>query len=339
MKSKEIIKRVLEFDGPPRMGYNFNYPNPSDMAFGGLTNTNIPDKEYQAWGHYPKLLEKVPGFKGEVCLRDGNIFGRLGGVTNGECIRGALEDGWEYLDNYVDAYLAPYRLPENYELGKLQKWAETNCDMFTVSGIMSLQAIARDARTIGNMLADTVLESQNLKRLVNECAKTAVAQADMLSSCKIDSVVIYDDWGLQNSLYISPKSWREIWREPYARVIERLHSHKIKFLLHSCGLVRDIIDDFVEIGVDAFQFDQPALYDFDDLSKKIGGKATLWAPVDIQKVLPTGDKNKIQSEAARMIQKFYKGGGLIAKDYPSLGDIDIKDEWAGYAPDIFMKGF
>jgi uroporphyrinogen-III decarboxylase len=159
----------------------------------------------------------------------------------------------------------------------------------------------------------------------------------MLKKCGIDSAVMYDDWGLQNSLYINPKSWREIWREPYRRVIECLHSHGMKFMLHSCGFVHDIIDDFVEIGVDAFQFDQPALYDFNDLSAKIGGKATLWSPVDIQKVLPTGDKEKIQVEAKRMIQTFYKGGGLIAMDYGSLADIGVKDEWAQYARDVFTE--
>ena len=334
MTNREIIRQVLDFDNSPRIGYDFNYPNPSDMVRGNFGY--VPDREYREWGRYPELLEKAPGFDGEVCRRNGNIFGRLGEKTNGECIRGALEDGWETLDDYIGIYLNPYRDPKSYELESLAQWSNNNRDMFTMATIMSLQAISRDARTIGNMLADTVLETQNLKLLVNECANIAIAQVDMLNKHNINSVVMYDDWGLQNSLYINPKSWREIWKEPYARVIERLHSYDMKFMLHSCGYVNDIIDDFVEIGIDVFQFDQPALYDFDDLAKKIGGKATLWSPVDIQKVLPTGDKNKIQTEALRMIQAFHKNGGLIAKDYPALDDINVKDEWAQYARDVFI---
>jgi len=332
MTSKEIIRRVLEFDNSPRIGFCFNAPNPSDFSYGSFGN--VSDKEYQSWGRYPELLEKVPGFDGEVRRQNGNIFGRLGGKTNGECIKGALEDGWEYLDGYIETYLEPFRNPESYALENLAKWAADN-DRFTVTAIMSLQSIARDARTIGNMLADTILETENLTHLVNACADIAVAQVDMLHICGLDSVIMYDDWGLQNSLYINPKSWRKIWKEPYSRVIERLHGHEMKFLLHSCGFVRDIIDDFVEIGVNAFQFDQPAAYDFDDLSKRIGGKAALMSPVDIQKVLPTGDKEKIQGEAKRMIQTFHRGGGLISMDYASLADIGVKDEWAQYARDIF----
>jgi len=333
MTSREIIRRVLEFDDPPRIGYCFSYPNPSDFAYGGFGN--LSDKEYSQWGYYPGLLEKTPGFTGEVCRRNGNIFGRLNGKTQGECIKGALEDGWDNLEDYIENYLEPYRDPKNFDLDNLKKWAETKTDMFTMSGILALQSTARDARTLNNMFADTVLEKENLKRFINACADIAVSQTDMIHGCNIDSVIIYDDWGLQNSLYINPKSWREIWKEPYARVIERLHGYGMKFLLHSCGCVRDIIDDFVEIGVDAFQFDQPALYDFDDLSRKIGGKSTLMSPVDIQKVLPTGDKNQIQAEAMRMIQTFHKNGGLIAMDYGSLSDIGVQDEWAQYARDVF----
>ena len=333
MTSKEIIRRILEFDGPPRIGYCFNWPNPSDFAYGGF---GVPsEKKYGEWGRHPELLEQTPGFAGEVCLRGGNIFGRLGGRTNGECIRGALEDGWDGLDSYIEAYLSPLCDPKNYDLKGLAAWAGAQ-DKFTFTGVMALQSTIRDTRTIGNMLADTVLESENLKRFVEACADVAVAQADMLGGCGMDAVITYDDWGLQHSLYINPESWRKIWKGAYARVVERLHGHGMKFLLHSCGCISGIIGDLVEIGVDAFQFDQPALYDFEKLAAQIGGKATLISPVDIQKVLPTGQKEKIQAEAKRMIETFHKNGGFVAMDYGSLADIGVKDEWAQYARDVFV---
>ncbi|MCL2664271.1 MAG: uroporphyrinogen decarboxylase family protein, partial [Defluviitaleaceae bacterium] len=115
-----------------------------------------------------------------------------------------------------------------------------------------------------------------------------------------------------------------------------LHESGMKLLLHSCGCVDGIADDFIGAGIDVFQFDQPMLYDFESLSRRIKGKATLWSPVDIQKDLPTGDKELIQAEARRMIKAFHQGGGFIAKDYPSLNDIGVKDEWAGWAREIFL---
>jgi len=176
-----------------------------------------------------------------------------------------------------------------------------------------------------------------LRRLIDACADIALAQTDILQTCGFDAAMMFDDWGLQHSLYLSPESWRAIWKKPYARVAERVHCYGMKFMLHSCGYIMDIMDDLIEIGVDAFQFDQPALYDFEYLSQRIMGKATLWSPVDIQKILPSGDKSLIQAEARRMVGAFHRGGGLITKDYPSLDDIRVKDEWAQHARDIFMS--
>ena len=336
MTGKEIIRRVLEYDNPPRPGFDFIWPNPSDIMADFGTFSVIPnlDVEYREWGRYPELLKKVPGFTGEVRMSNGCIFGRLGGKTNGECVYAALEDGWWSFEQYAEKYLEPYRDPRSFDLDEIEN-REGYRDKFTTFSVMPLQSTVRDIRGIDNMLADTVLEIDNLKCMVSLCADIAVAQVDMLAPRGADAAMMYDDWGLQHALLVSPQIWREIWKGPYARVIERLHSHGMKFLLHSCGNVWDIINDFVEIGVDAFQFDQPAIYDFEKLAMSIGNKAALWSPVDIQRILPTGDRETIRAEARRMIKTFYKGGGLIAKDYPSLGDIGVKDDWAQYARDVF----
>jgi hypothetical protein len=338
MTSKEIIRRVLEFDNPPRVGYNFNAPEPSDFAGCGVYPIKTPDDSYKKWGRYPELLAQVPGFAGEVMRTDGNIYGRLNEKTSGECIRAFLEDGWEKLDEYIETYLDPMRREANIGVEKIQSFTKNNSEKFTMASIISLQAAARDARRLENMLADTILEKENLKRLVDACTDVAVYQADVLSRCGVNGVIIYDDWGLQDRLYLQPEIWREIWKDAYARLIDYLHSRGMKFFLHSCGMIRSIIDDLVEIGVDVFQFDQPAIYDYDDLSRVMYGKATLYSPADIQRVLPTGNKEFIQAEAKRMMDAFSHGGGFIAEDYGNYQAINIKDEWASYAREVFTGG-
>ena len=335
MNGREIIARVLEHRDPPRIGYDFTGPGPSDMRgdFGMYTAIRNMDTEYGEWGRYPELLAKVEDFAGEVCMRDGSVYGRLNKKTNGECVRAALEDGWGGYEEFFEKYLKPYGERGNYDLKGMADGVDG--EKFNVFAVMSLQSGARDARRIDNMLADTILEADSLRRFVDDCADIAIKQIEMLQPCGADAVMMLDDWGLQHSLYISPESWRAIWREPYARVIDRLHDLGMKYLLHSCGNVSPIVDDFVEIGLDAFQFDQPALYDFEKLRNSIRGKASLWSPVDIQKVLPTGDRELIQAEAARMVETFHDGGGFIAKDYPSYSDIGVSEEWAQYARDAF----
>jgi len=62
------------------------------------------------------------------------------------------------------------------------------------------------------------------------------------------------------------------------------------------------------------------------------------SPVDIQKVLPTGNRELIESRALEMCHLFREaGGGWIAKDYPSYQDIGIDPVWAKWAEDVIVE--
>jgi hypothetical protein len=58
-------------------------------------------------------------------------------------------------------------------------------------------------------------------------------------------------------------------------------------------------------------------------------KAALWAPVDIQKIMPTGDKALIEKGVDDMFEIF--NGLLIFKNYPDLKGIGVSEEWDMWA--------
>ena len=107
---------------------------------------------------------------------------------------------------------------------------------------------------------------------------------------------------------------------------------------HSCGYNYAFMEDFIDAGMDVFQFDQPDAYPSVVLASEFAGRVAFHSPVDIQKVLPTGDRKFIESRALEMCRMFrVAGGGWIAKDYPSYGDIGVKDEWAGWARKVIIE--
>ena len=94
--------------------------------------------------------------------------------------------------------------------------------------------------------------------------------------------------------------------------------------------------DLIEAGIDCFQLDQPAAYDMPELAALLKRhKVALWSPVDIQKVMPTGDRDYIESEARRMVDLFR--GGLIVKDYPDLHGIGVEPEWDMWAYNAVLR--
>jgi len=328
MTSKELIRRVLTFDDPPRFGLAFNPPNFSDVKW--VSAWTLVNKKYEAfaeWGRYPEVLSEVPDFTGEV-RRDrwGNIFGRLNEKTGGECLKGALQDGWELINDFA--------FPEMESIEKLEPFpAET----FNVCPITSVFSPLRDVRRIDNALADTILETENVSAFLERIIIFGLAQIRAAAAAGADAVSMCDDWGTQHATLISPESFNELFKPIYAALADEIHNRGMFYFFHSCGRVYKFINDLIDAGIDALMFDQPELSGIENLAEDFGGRVTFCVPVDIQKTMNTGDRILIESAALKMSRLLMKNGGFIAADYGSWKDINVTEEWAGWARKVFMR--
>ena len=74
------------------------------------------------------------------------------------------------------------------------------------------------------------------------------------------------------------------------------------------------------------------------IAENFAHKAAFYLPVDIQKIMPTGDRTLIQASAKKTVDLFReRGASIIARDYGSWKDIEISEEWAGWAKETFIK--
>ena len=328
MTSKETISRLIAHDSPPRFGFDFF--GLSDFGWANSRRiVGLPDNPYEKWGDYPEL-KKLTGFSGEL-RRDmfGNIYGRFNGKTNGECVRGAITD-WE------SCFFPLPRFDRGYR-DELMKQNLAANERFIITGGWALFSILRDARLISNALMDTVAEPEAVAAFIDRLADNEVEVIKSIAGCGIDGWIIYDDWGTQKSTFISPDSFRKLFKPGYKKICDALHEAGMKMFLHSCGYNYAFIEDFIDAGVDVFQFDQPDAYPSETLAREFAGRAVFYSPVDIQKVLPTGDRDFIERRAKEMCDLFgAAGGGWIAKDYPSYQDIGVRPEWAGWAREVII---
>ncbi len=332
MTSKELVKRVLERKKVDRLAVDFNAPNESDiLAVSPVKLFHKERQKFAEWGDYPELKEQAHHFNGELNMNPfGNIYGRLEGKTKGECVKGALQDSWSLLGDY--------KLPEidrGYQKDLVSRNFES-CEKFVLGYLpISIFSIFRDLRLMDNALMDTMLEKENVNRLLRMIDDLGAKIIENAAAALIDGLIMFDDWGTQISTFISPQSFRELFKPYYKSFSDKCHAHGIKFIVHSCGMIHPIIKDFSDAGVDAMQFDQPEIYGSQSLVEEFGDELSFYCPVDIQKVMATGDKWLIEKSCKQMIEAFIdNGGGLIIKDYPTWQDIDIKDEWAQWARDI-----
>jgi uroporphyrinogen decarboxylase len=313
MTPKEIIKRNLEFDKPERIGMRFGNGRMNDFrgARIGPSKTRSPEKwseggfeySYDEWG---------------------NLWHRVEGKSaKGEIFRPALED-WSKLDKLK---LPDYDEPSRYTGAK--RTFQESPGMYHTGGVPGFPfAICRYLRKMEIYLQDLLLERKNTDKLHRRVTELLEKVIDRWAEAGADGISFCEDWGTQNGLLVSPAMWREIFKPIYARLCGRAREKGMHVLMHSCGYNREILEDLAETGVNCFLFDQPALYGLEELSRILKRiKVCLCSPVDIQKVLPTGDVKLAEEHAKKMIELFGKpDGGFIADSYGDLHGAGIPEE-------------
>ncbi len=324
MTPREVIIRNLEFSGPERIGMKFSKGRENDFCMASMkpSRKNIPEKwseggfeySYDEWG---------------------NLWHRIEGKSaKGEIFTPALDD-WSKLDEFK---LPDFDDPSRYEGAK--KTFKENPDLYRLGGLPGFPfAICRYLRKMEVYLQDLILERENIDRLHEKVASLLEKVIIRWARAGADGVSFAEDWGTQLGLLVSPAMWREIFKPLYVRLCGLARENNMHVLMHSCGYNREILEDLAEAGVNCFLFDQPALYGLEELAallKKI--RVCLCAPVDIQKVLPTGDLKLIREHAGRMVELFGKpDGGFIADSYGDLHGAGIPEEADEEAYKTFLE--
>jgi uroporphyrinogen decarboxylase len=172
-------------------------------------------------------------------------------------------------------------------------------------------------RTIDNFFIDMALDRDFALCLVERVAAVEMALWDIYLKAVGPYVHIIQrasDLGTQLAPFISPALYREVLK-PYEEKVfsflkERAPQAKIWF--HSCGAVSEIIDDFIEIGVDILNPVQPLAVGMDssELKKRYGKRLCFHGGIDIQKALP-GSIEDVKKEIETRIDAFGPGGGYI----------------------------
>ena len=131
----------------------------------------------------------------------------------------------------------------------------------------------------------------------------------------IDIAAEADDLGAQHAPLFSPRTYREIVKPLHAELISYIKSRsKARFFLHSCGAIRDLIPDLIEIGVDCLNPVQVSATGMDTatLKQEFGKDITFWGgTVDPQGTLARGTPDEVRAEARRRIGDLKPGGGFV----------------------------
>jgi len=322
MDSRTLIKKVINFDSAPRIGYALPAPWPNDFAWGGIAPA--PGFQERRWteGNAECWIDEW-----------GCQWRRLGGISKGEVSQGAITD-WDQLDSY--------RPPD---LGLESRYADARRNFAAADGKYRIGGIpgcafnvSRYIRRLDNFLADCLLEPERVRRLNGLVMDEIEKAVRRLAAAGADAVMFPEDWGTQDRLLMSPKTFRELFLPEFHRLCRVAREVGVDVWMHSCGNVWDIIEPLIGAGIKVFQFDQPSLHGIERLNAAFGGRVAFECPVDIQRTLQSREAPKIRDEARRLCQVLGgHGGGFIACRYGDEEAIGIEAKWQDIACDAFVE--
>jgi len=114
-------------------------------------------------------------------------------------------------------------------------------------------------------------------------------------------------------MLIDPDLWRERFKPVYADWFGRIHKTGRLVFFHSDGWILPIIEDLIEIGVDAINC-QVAVMGEETLAEQYGGRICFWGELDRQQTLPRGTPDEVAAAAENMLRLFARPeGGFIAQ--------------------------
>ncbi len=183
------------------------------------------------------------------------------------------------------------------------------------AGIMEMAAWMRG---FANYFADFANNDKllvALMRKVMELKKAYWEKALAAVGDNIDAVNEADDFAGQFRMLISPATYRRLVKPLHRELFDFIHARtKAKLFFHSCGSIRPVIPDLIEIGVDILNPVQVSATGMDsgELKREFGKDITFWGGgVDTQRVLGDGTPEQVRADTRRRIADLAPGGGFV----------------------------
>ena len=129
----------------------------------------------------------------------------------------------------------------------------------------------------------------------------------------IDIFMTGDDFGQQSGMLMSPEMWRRFLAPGFGELVEIGKRAGAAVMHHSCGSIRPIIGDMIDLGLDVLNPIQPDTYDMDPRSLKaeFGARLAFHGSINIQRTLPFGTPEEVRAEVLDRVRALGPGGGFI----------------------------
>ncbi len=241
--------------------------------------------------------------RSEVFEKDGTvILGYVGGYFK------SFEDfeNWQPLDPHWEARLNHFKVAREIQ-------EELNNEIFSIPAVGALMECSWESfglETFSKILA----RPKQAKKVFDNRGEFTLEVVKILAENDARLILLWDDYGFKNGLFMSPKNYRKYVFPWIKRICDAAYKRDCKILLHSDGDLMEIFEDIIECGVDVLNPIESTTanpeYDIFKLNEKYGDIISFagnLSPI----MLAMGEISEIEAYAKRLIREIAPGGGYI----------------------------
>lgn len=153
-----------------------------------------------------------------------------------------------------------------------------------------------------------------------DCTRAQIAAADGL----LDGFVIWGDVAYTYSMLFDPEYWRRYFKPWVKKMIDECHRNNLPVIYHGCGNVNLIFEDFIGMGLDAYNpLEVKAGMDAVKMKLQFGDKIAYCGNNDIM-IWESGDLEVIKRETLRKLNAAKRGGFIFQSDHSVSSDVSGK---------------
>ena len=211
----------------------------------------------------------------------------------------------------ISLYPTPY-LNEARIRKECEQLLATKGDKFCFAGI-GFSMFERLWSYLGmeDALVYMISEPDFVHELLDKILEHNLKVIDIFNEYPFDGIYFGDDWGQQKGMIMGAPLWRKFFK-PRMEAMYRRAKQNGKFVLqHSCGDIKDVFEDLIEIGLDCYQTVQPEIYDLKEIKSKYGSRLCFWGTISTQQALPRLSAIEIEGVISDTVAIMKRGGGFI----------------------------
>jgi uroporphyrinogen decarboxylase len=113
-----------------------------------------------------------------------------------------------------------------------------------------------------------------------------LAAMDAIGACRQG-----DDLGFKTSTFLPPDTLRKYIFPIYKGMADAAHAQNKPFILHSCGNLKEVLDDIIACGVDAKHSFEDTIIPVQEFKKKYGRRITALGGLDVDVICRSNEKD------------------------------------------------